>query len=272
MTNTSMTLPLRVELARQFSRRRTQVTVALMTALPFILALAFAVGDDSTGPGSFIDLATRSAGNFALVTIFFSANFLLIVVVSLFFGDTVASEASWSSLKYLLSVPVPRRRLLRQKFLAAGVFSLACLILLPLVAWLLGAVLYGVGPLLTPFGDSLHGSAGVFRLAVIVGYLAVQLCWVAGLAFLLSVSFDNPLSAVGGAVLASILSQILDQIDALGAVQNWLPTHYAYGFVQALYSPIQWEDMSRGALAGLGYGLLFTAWAFWRFNRKDITS
>lgn len=269
-----VTLPLRVELARQLTRRRTRLTLALVALLPVILAVAFALGDDesSSGSGSFVDLATHSASNFALVTIFFSASFLLIVVISLFFGDTVASEASWSTLKYLLAIPVGRRRLLRQKFLAAGVCSLTCLVTLPVVAWLLGAVLYGTGPLITPFGDSVEGGQAILRLAIVVGYLAVHLCWVAGLAFLLSVSTDNPLSAVGGAVLVSILSQILDQIDALGAVAAWLPTHFAYGFVQALFEPVQWDDMSRGALAGVGYGLLFTVWAFRRFDRKDITS
>lgn len=269
---TVRTLPLRVELARQLTRRRTQLTLGFMAALPVILAVAFAFGDDASGGGSFIDLATRSAANFALVNIFFSASFLLIVVVALFFGDTVASEASWSTLKYLLAVPVPRRRLLRQKFLAAGVWTTACLVLLPVTAWLLGAVLYGTGPMISPTGDSFAGGAALLRLAVIVGFLCLNLCWVAGLAFLLSVYTENPLSAVGGAVLVSILSQILDQIDALGAVREWLPTHFAYGFVQALSEPLLWDDMSRGALAGLGYGLLFTGWAFVYFERKDITT
>ena len=40
------------------------------------------------------------------------------------------------------------------------------------------------------------------------------------LAFLLSVSTDAPLGAVGGAVLLQILSSILDQIEALGAIRS----------------------------------------------------
>ena len=48
-----------------------------------------------------------------------SAGFLLVVAVALFCGDTVASEAGWSSLRYLLAAPVPRTRLLRQKLAVA---------------------------------------------------------------------------------------------------------------------------------------------------------
>ena len=57
-------------------------------------------------------------------------------------------------------------------------------------------------------------------------YLAVHLSWVAALALLLSVSTDAPLGAVGGAVMASIVSQILDQITALEDLRDYLPTHY----------------------------------------------
>src|SRR5699024_5141849 len=87
------TLPLGAELARQWRRRRTQLTLGFMVLLPVILAAAFQLGSDDSGsrPGSFIDLAQSSATNFVMVTLFFSAGFLLVVVVSLFFGDTVAS-------------------------------------------------------------------------------------------------------------------------------------------------------------------------------------
>ena len=53
-------------------------------------------------------------------TLFASTSFLLVVIVALFAGDTVPSEASWSSLRYLLAAPVRRERLLRQKLIVAG--------------------------------------------------------------------------------------------------------------------------------------------------------
>ena len=67
-----------------------------------------------------VDLATTGASNFALFTEFAAVGFLLVVIVALFCGDTVASEASWSSLRYLLAQPVPRSRLLRQKLIVAA--------------------------------------------------------------------------------------------------------------------------------------------------------
>jgi len=268
------TLTLRVELMRQLRRRRTQLSLGFMVALPLILLLAFSFGSSNSNSNnsSFVDLAKAGAANFAMVSLFFSASFLLIVVISLFFGDTIASEASWSSLRYLLAMPVPRLRLLRQKLLVAALLALTALIILPTTAYLVGLIAYGTGPLSTPIGDQFGTGTGLLRLAVVVGYLAIQLSWVAGLAFLLSVLTDAPLGAVGGAVLLSILSQILDQITALGGIRNWLPTHYGLAWTGALVEPIRWDDMVRGAFSGLAYATVFVVVAAVRFRRKDITS
>jgi ABC-2 type transport system permease protein len=270
------TLPVRVELMRQLRRKRTQLSLGFMVALPVILLIAFSIGggnsNSNSNSSSFVDLAKSGAANFAMVSLFFSASFLLIVVISLFFGDTIASEASWSSLRYLLAMPVPRLRLLRQKLLVAALPSLSALIILPTTAYIVGLIFYGTGPLSTPIGDEFGTGAGLVRLAVVVGYLAIQLTWVAGLAFLLSVLTDAPLGAVGGAVLLSILSQILDQITALGGLRNWLPTHYSLAWTGALVDPIRWDDMVRGAFSGLAYAAVFVTLAAVRFRRKDITS
>lgn len=268
------TLPIRVELSRQLRRRRTQFSIGIMALLPVILVISFAFGSNqgSRGAVSLVDLATSGAINFAMVSLFFSASFLVIVVISLFFGDTIASEASWSSLRYLLAMPIPRMRLLRQKVVVAGILSLAALIVLPVTALLIGSIAYGTGPLATPVGEQFTFGEGLIRLALIVAYVIVQLSWVAGLALLLSVLTDAPLGAVGGAVLISILSQILNQIDALGDLRNYLPTHYSFAWTGTLVDPIRWDDMIRGGFTSLAYLVVFGTLAVLRFRRKDITS
>ena len=60
-------------------------------------------------------LAKVGAANFAIFAISASASFLLVVLTALFVGDAVPSEASWSTLRYLLVAPVPRARLLTSK-------------------------------------------------------------------------------------------------------------------------------------------------------------
>lgn len=268
------TLPLRVELVRQLRRRRTQVTFALVALLPVILWAAFELGDDGppTGSLNFVDLAKGSAVNFTVFALFASTGFLLVVVVALFFGDTVASEASWSSLRYLLAAPIPRARLLRQKAIVAGLLSVAAILLLPVVSLLVGGLAYGTGDLVSPRGESLTFGDAAVRVLLGALYIAIHLSWVAGLAMLLSVSTDAPLGAVGGAVMASIVSQILDQITALEELRNYLPTHYGNDWPNLLAQDIDWGDMTRGVFSAVTYATVFGALAVWRFARKDITS
>src|SRR6185312_5909246 len=113
--------------------------------------------------------------NFTLFTLFAATGFLLVVVFALFAGDSVASEASWSSLRYLLAAPVPRGRLLRQKAGVAALLSVVALVLLPAVALAVGVLAYGVGDLVSPTGQSLDFATAAGRLALVPLYLAVHL-------------------------------------------------------------------------------------------------
>jgi ABC-2 type transport system permease protein len=268
------TLRLHVELRRQLRRRRTQMLYGFLVLLPFLLAIAFEVGSSNPNrrSGGFVDLATASAPNFVVLTLFVSGTFLLPMIVALFFGDTIASEASWSSLKYLLAIPVPRPRLLAQKALASAVLSFAALVLLPLVAFLVGLVSYGAGEAVTPTGDAVDFPTALAAIGMSVVYLAIQLIWVAGLALFLSVLIDAPLGAVGGAVLVSILSQILEQITALGSLRQYLPTHFAFSWSDLIATDIDWTNLAKGTMSSLIYGLVFGTLAYRRFMTKDITS
>jgi ABC-2 type transport system permease protein len=274
------TLSILAEVRRQATRRRTQLALGFMFVLPLIILAAFEFGgngnsDDGNGGGAFgslVDLATSGGLNFALCCLGVSSGFLLVVVVALFNGDTVASEASWGSLRYLLAVPVPRARLLGVKLVVSLLYSLVALLILGLTALVAGTLRYGWHPLGSTVAASIPPGPGVVRLLGIMAYLAVTMLIVAGLAFLLSVSTDAALGAVGGAVLLWILSGILDQISALGSIRDVLPTHYSEAWLGLLSTPAQVDDLVKGAITAVCYATIFWSLAFWRFTRKDITS
>jgi ABC-2 type transport system permease protein len=276
----SATLTYATEFRRQLARRRTQLTLGFMVALPIIILIAFEFGRNNpdngrNGRGEFsalANIATSGGLNFALFTLLVSASFLLIVVVALFCGDTVASEASWGSLRYLLAIPVPRARLLGSKILVALTYCAIALVLLTGTALLAGSLRYGWHPLQSTVSDDIPAGQAVWRLLGIVGYLAISLLVVASLAFLLSVSTDAPLGAVGGAVLLQILSSILDQIEALGTIRDYLPTHYAQAWLGILSTPVQTADIVKGTIVALVYATLFFSLAWYRFLRKDVVS
>jgi ABC-2 type transport system permease protein len=268
------TLGLRVEARRQVTRRRTQIALGFLVVLPFLLVAAFTLGNDNSSGAApaLVDLATEGAANFTVFTLFVSCGFLLVVVVALFAGDTVASEASWSSLRYLLAIPVPRSDLLRRKLIVALAYSALGLVLLPTVAFLAGGTFFGWAPLRSPLGDTISGLDLFIRIAVAVGYIGLSLLFVVGLGFLIGVWTDAPLGAVGGAVLLVILSNILDAVTALGDLRRFLPTHYSLAWTDVLGAKITWDAMAQGALWSIGYTVVLLAAAWRHFERKDITS
>ncbi|QIQ04761.1 ABC transporter permease [Streptomyces liangshanensis] len=274
------TLPFRVEALRQLKRRRTLVMGAILGLLPFVLVVAFAVGgtaaDNNSGEVddhlNLMDTATASGANFAATCLFVSASFLLVVPVALFHGDTVASEASWSSLRYLLAAPVPRARLLWSKLVVALAMSAAAMVLLPLVGLAVGTVAYGWGSLKLPAGGSLAAADTAPRLALVVVFIFVSQLVTAALAFWLSTKTDAPLGAVGGAVGLTIIGNVLDAVTALGSWREFLPAHWQFAWADALQPQLEWGGMLKGTVISVTYAVVLFALAFRGFSRKDIVS
>lgn len=275
------TLTVPVELVRQLRRRRTIVAFGLAVALPIIVVAAVKLGPSSSGSGrggfgdgdlDLVGLATSGAWNFTVTMLLFASGFLLTIVAAMFLGDTVASEASWSTLRYLLAAPVPRRRLLRAKAIVGLLLTLATLAVLVIASFVIGALAFGTAPLTSPIGGTLEAGDSTVRLVVIAGYIAIQLLIPAGIALLMTVLTDVPLGAVGAAVVIVIVANILDAIEALGDLRRLLPTDYGNAWVDALGPTIAWEQMATGAGYAVAVFAILAAAAVLRFDRKDITS
>jgi ABC-type transport system involved in multi-copper enzyme maturation permease subunit len=269
------TLPLSVEIIRQLRRRRTLVAFGILTALPWILVGAFEVSGPASGSGTpgLVAAATVGGLNFTAFTFFVSAGFLIVVAVALFCGDTVATEASWSSLRYLLAAPVPRARLLRQKLIVALGFAIVAVTYLTLMALLAGTLAFGWHQLQLPgTGIEVPTGAALGRIAIVLAYVLVSELVVAALAFLLSVLTDSPLGAVGGAVGLVIVSNILDAVTALGNWRQALPTHWQFAWLDVLQPQVTFAGMIQGSAVSVSYALILGALAFRRFRTKDVVS
>lgn len=264
------------EWAREVGRRRTKWIFGIVVALPLIFVGAFALDpgrNNGTSSGTrFVDIATSGAANFAMFALLVAAELLLYILAALLVGDPVPTEASWSSLRYLLTAPVGRARLLTSKLAVGLTHVLIVLLLLPAWSFVVGALAYGVGPFTIPGGGTLSLGELLPRVAVAVAYLFVAMLPIAGLAFLIGVGTETPLAAVGGALIVYIVSGILDTIDALGDWRKALPGHYGRAWMDLLQSDIDWTNMRHGVLWSLLWGLALVALGYWRFSRRDVLS
>ena len=265
-----------VEIRRQAKRRRTLYSFLALLAIPVVVMTALLV--NGGGPPShgrqpeLVDVASSSGLNFALFMLLATSQFLLVVVVALFAGDAVASEGQWGSLRYLLTRPISRARLLRVKLTVAALYAGVAVLLVPLASLAMGTVAFGWSAVQTPLAGALGVNTGVSRLALASGYVVATMAVVVGLAFLFSTMTDSPLTAVGGAVVLVVVSEILDQVSALGSIRTGLPTHFWIAWLDLLIDPVDASNMAKGLLQMVPWVLVPLALAFWNFSRKDILS
>lgn len=267
-------LRLTVEVRRQLSRLRTKWTFGIILVLPLIVVAAFAVGgDDGDGrPDNFADLATAGSANFALFLLLVSSELLLLIVAALFVGDPVPSEASWSSLRYLLIAPVPRARLLTAKLSVGLLFTATATAVLLGWVLLVGGLFYGFSPLTLGDAGSVAWGSTLARLGISAVYIFIAQLPFAALALWTGVRSDAPLAAVGIAVITVIVSSILDQLSALGDWRHALPNHYSREWI-SLFSPNpDYTVLVPGVLWALLYAVILTALAYRHFLRKDVIS
>jgi ABC-2 type transport system permease protein len=271
------TLPYLLEIRRQISRKRTLVIYLFMIGLPALVAAAVKYGGSNDRHGrelqsDLISLATHGAANFAATMIYFATGFVLVVVVAIFSGDTVASEASWATMRYLLASPVPRANFLLKKLAAALTLAFGAILTLPIASYLIGWGVFGDSSFISPLGNTYPFTKIISKLFIVIGYLFLCLLFCASLAFLISTMTTVPLGAVGSAVGIVIVSNILDAISSLGTLRQWLPTHYLYSWLDLFTPGADLTNMIRGACLSVILSIACVAFALIRFSQVDVGS
>lgn len=269
---------IRVELATLLRRRRTWVTIALLNALPTLVAVLLAVTDLAPQPGegpAFLSAVLTDGALFPLAALAIVLPLFMPVAVALYAGEAVAGEAAGGTLRYVLVRPVGRTRLLVAKLVGILAFVLLAVVLVAAVAYVVGLALLGDGTGQTVTGVSgstLTAADLVQRTLLSVVYVALSMLGVAALALLLSTVSDSPLAAAMGALAFLIASTLLLTLDAAETLHPYLPTRYWVAFVDLFRDPILWRDLVRGVLLQGAYVLVFLGAAWANFTTKDVTS
>ena len=234
---------LRSELRLTLGRRRNQLLLALLAAVPVLLGIVLAIVRDSAyagqGPG-FID---RVGGNglFLVVTsLFLCTPFLLPLVTSIAAGDAIAGEAGAGTLRYLLVVPVRRSTLLAAKALSAMTFMLVAVALVTAAALLAGGLLFGFDDLTLLSGQVIPLGAGIGRMLGVAAYVAMSLTGLVAVGLFFSTLAEVPVGVMAGTVVVAIVSTVLDSLPQLSAIHPYLLTHHWFDFAEFLRFDVSW--------------------------------
>jgi ABC-2 type transport system permease protein len=111
-----------VELRKMFRRPRTWATIAVLNALPILVAVLLVLTDLAPRPGE--------------------GPPFLPIAVAVVAGDAIAGEAQAGTLRYLLARPAGRTRLLVAKLAAVLAFVFVTVLVVAGVGYLVGTTLF----------------------------------------------------------------------------------------------------------------------------------
>jgi ABC-2 type transport system permease protein len=296
-----------VELLKLSQRVRTWFSIGLMCALPLVVAIFIAVTHLAPPPGqgsAFLSAVLDHGQLYPAAALALVLPVFLPVAVAVVAGDSIAGEASAGTLRYLLTRPVGRTRLLVAKLIAVITFTLTAVIAVTITSYATGVLILGPsraaavgappgglsGSIATGGGGAptagLQPGAAITslsgtplttlqlaeRVLGAVSFITVSMLGVAAIALFLSTLTDSALGAALGALATLVGSEILVTLNAASAVQPYLPTRYWLAWIDFFRQPIFWRNIERGFAIQAVYVLVFLGAAWANFATRDITT
>jgi len=268
---------LRNELRLVFFRRRNQLLLAVVALFPLVMGIGLkaAAPHPEGGNGAGVAFFNQLAGNGVFLT-FIALTLLLIlvlpVVVAVVSGDSVAGEAGYGTLRYLLAVPAGRTRLLIVKYLAIVAWATAATFIVAVVALLAGVVLFPVGPVTLLSGTTVSLADGLLRVLLVTLYVCAAMAAVGAIGLAISTFTEHAIGAIAAVMILIVASEVVDQIPQFAAVAPYLPTHWWNMFDSLLRTPVDTTTLWHGLTSFAVYIVVFCLIAWARFTSGDVTS
>jgi len=266
------------ELRLVLLRRRNLLLLAVTAVFPLIIGIALRLaaprpegGDGGTGLAFFNQLA----GNGVFLTFIALSTLLVLVlpvVVAVVAGDSVAGEAGYGTLRYLLAVPAGRTRLLAVKYGVIVTFALCATFIVSAVALAAGAALFPVGPVTLLSGTTVSLAAGLLRLLFVTLYVTAAMAALGAIGLAISTLTEHAIGAIATLMILVVTSEVIDNVPQLHAAGPYLPTHWWLSFDSLLRVPVDTSTLLRGLLSFAVYAVLFGSFAWARFTSADVTS
>ena len=264
------------ELRLVAGRRRNQAGVLVLMALPIAIVVGNKVsgqGDGRGGTGAgFVDQITSNGIFAAFAALTIELGLFLPLGIAMVSGDAVAGEAQVGTLRYLLTVPVGRTRLLAVKYLALVVTGIFGAVVVAVTGVVFGALFFGVGPLTTLSGSQIPLVDGLWRLALSVLYVSAGLAALAAVGLFFSTLTEQPIAVTVVVMVFTAGSWILDSIPQLEAIHPWLLVDRWLSFADLMRDPPEWGTVVSGLGVDAAYAAVFLLAAWASFTNRDVTS
>ncbi len=265
------------ELRLIFRRWRNLALLAVLVILPVVLGIGLKVagpnGGDGGGPEATFFAQLAGNGVFlAFIALSILLTLVLPLVIAVVSGDSLAGEAGAGTLRYLLTVPAGRTRLLAVKYTAVVIFGLAACLLVTVVSLIMGVILFPVGPVTLLSGTTVSLGVGLLHLLYVTLYVAAAMAALGAIGLAISSFTEHPIGAIAAVLVLAVASEVADQVAQFAVIHPYLPTHFWLSFDSLLRTPIDTSTLLHGLLSFAVYIVIFCSIAWARFASADVTS
>lgn len=263
----------RSEVRLVLGRRRNLALLLVLSAIPLLIGIAVDISRPQRGDGPPFLGDISGNGLFLVFTaLSVSMPVFLPLVVGVVSGDSVAGEAGTGTLRYLLTVPVTRGRLLVVKTLGALTFTAVAVLMVSAVGLITGGVLFGLHAVTLLSGDTVSLTSGLVRTLGVAAYVIVALFGLAAGGIFVSTLTENAIGAMATTVGLAVFSFLLDAVPQLSSIHGALLTHHWLGFGELLRGSVDTSVLLRWSSLDLAYAAVFLSLAWARLQTKDVTS
>lgn len=260
------------ELRLVFGRRRNIAMLAMLVAIPLFIGIAIKVSTPRPGEGPpFVSALTNNGLFLAFTAMAVCLPVFLPLSVAVVAGDAVAGEAGGGTLRYLLSIPVSRARLLVVKTMGVLAYLLAGIFLVTACGLVAGYALFGADGVTLLSGDTVSVTNGLARAAGVATYVFVDLVGLVAIGLFFSTLTEVPTGAMAATVVTTIAFAVLDSVPQLGQFREVLLTHNWLNFDELLRSSPSIGSLASWSLLPLAYALVFFAAAWARITTADVS-
>jgi len=246
----------------------------VLAGVPVLIAVAVRLSSRSPRGGGppLLDRVTQNGLFVGVTALIVSIPLFVPLAIGVVAGDTIAGEANLGTLRYLLTAPAGRSRLLLVKYLGAAVFCVAATLTVVIAGAIIGWLLFPVGPVTLLSGDTVGVGESIVRALLIAGYVSISMLGLSAVGLFVSTLTEIPVGAMAATVTLAVASQILDGIPQVEWMHPWLFSHHWLDLGDLLRTPIIWDSLIANVWLQLGYVVVFGALAWARLTTKDVLS
>jgi ABC-2 type transport system permease protein len=254
-------------------RRRNVALLAVLAAVPIFIGVAVKISTPRNGDGpEFIGQVSNNGLFLVFTALTVALPLFLPLVIGVVSGDSIAGEAGGGTLRYLLTIPVTRGRLLAVKTLGVASYTAIAVLTVTVVGLVVGAALFGLHRVTLLSGDTVGLGNGLLRTLGVAAFVSVALFGLAAGGLFVSTLTENAIGAMATTIGLAVFSALLDAVPQLRSIHGALLTHNWLGFGELLRGQVDSAALVRWSLLHLAYAAVFLSLAWARLTTKDVTS